>query len=141
MDVLLFQTVEGGEVRCENGQMTLTGGLETAAYLSLFGGNVEDSGLAADVAKQWWANWSEPDRAAIYRSELQFLLATLPLIPANLQRFEEAATADLQWLTQSAADSVAARAVMPGINTVRIDVAVVINGETTKFSITPPKQA
>lgn len=141
MDVLLFQTPDGGEVRCTNGQLALTEGLDTAVYLSCFGGNADDSGGAADSSKQFWANFDEPDPLKKYRSELQFLLRKLPLIPANLPRFEEAANADVAWLTESVAESVAARATMPGINKVAIAIAVVINGKTTTFSIKPPSPA
>lgn len=141
MDVLFFQTPDGGEVRCSNGQMAMSEGLDVAAYLSCFGGNAEDSGLTSDDSKQFWGNFSETDPAKKYRSELQFLLRTLPIIPANLTRFEEAAVKDLSWMTASVADSIAARASMPGVNRVKIDIAIVINGKTTAFSITPPGSA
>jgi phage gp46-like protein len=141
MDVLLFQTADGGDITAANGQIKLTEGLDTASILSLFGGNAEDSGLTADDSKQFWANFDEPDPDKRYRSKLQFLLRTLPLIPANLPRFEEAAVADLQWLTTSTADSIAARATMPGVGKVKIEIALVINGTTTKFSVTPPGTA
>ncbi len=138
MDVLLFQTPDGGEITAANGQLKLTEGLDTAGYLSCFGGNSDDSGLSADDAKQWWANFAETDPAKKYRSELAFLLKTLPLIPANLARFEDAAVKDLSWLLTSVTDSIAARATMPGIDQVRIDIALVIDGKKTLFSVKPP---
>jgi phage gp46-like protein len=140
MDVLLFQTPDGGEILCVAGQMQLTEGLDTAAYLSCFGGNSDDSGQTSDVALEWWGNKGETDPAKKYRSQLQHLLKTLPLIPANLPRFEDAANADLAWMADSGVvDSIAARATMPGINQVKVDVAMVINGKTTLFSLKPPK--
>jgi|SRR6185369_1733171 len=141
MDVRLFQTADGGEINASNGQIELSEGLDTASYLSLFGGNDDDSGLTADNASQWWANFDEPDPDKTYRSQLQFLLRTLPLIPANLQRFEEAAVADLAWMKTSVADSIAARATMPGIDTVKIDIVTVLDGKTTKFSVNQPGKA
>ena len=138
MDVLFFQTADGGEVRAVNGQLELSEGLDTAAYLSLFGGNSDDSGLTADDAKQWWSNFDETDPAKRYRSETQFLLRTLPLIPANLIRLEDAAAKDLSWMLQSTTDSIAVRASMPGINRVQLDVVLVIDGKKTAFSVTPP---
>jgi phage gp46-like protein len=138
MDVLLFQTPDGGEVRCVSGQMALTEGLDTAVYLSCFGGNSDDSGLTADDSLEWWGDKSETDPAKKYRSELQFLLRTLPLIPANLSRFEDAATKDLSWLLTSVADSLAVRASMPGIDQVSLAIAFVINGKTSVFSLKPP---
>ncbi len=137
-DVLMTQTADGGEVAFRNGQAVMSEGLETSCLLSLFGGNKLDSGLDADNAKQWWANLSETDAALQYRSQLQHLLATLPLTPANLARFEDAATADLAWLTVSVADSVAVQGSMPALNTIQIDIAIVINGVTTKFTFKNP---
>jgi phage gp46-like protein len=140
MDVLLFQTPDGGEIEAKNGQISLSEGLEVAAYLSCFGGNVDDSGIEADNASQFWANFDQTDPDKRYRSTLQFLLRTLPITPANLKRFEEAAVADLRWMTKSAADSVAARATMPGVDQVKIDIVIVIAGESTAFSVTPVKR-
>jgi phage gp46-like protein len=137
-DVLMLQTPDGGEINLQNGQTVMSEGLETSSFLSCFGGNKLDSGLDADNPKQWWGNLGETDPAVQYRSQLQHLLATLPLTPANLARFEDAATSDLAWLTVSVADSVAVQATMPALNTVQIDVAIVINGGTTKFTFRNP---
>lgn len=138
MDVLLFQTADGGEIKATNGQIQLTEGLDTAGLLSCFGGNSDDSGQTSDDPKQWWGNVGETDPAKKYRSQLQHLLKTLPLIPANLSRFEDAANADLAWMVDSGVvDSAAARATMPGVNQVRVDLAFVINGKKTLFSIKP----
>ena len=43
-DVLLYHTPDGGEIEMVNGLVTMSGGLETMAYLCLFGGNEEDDG-------------------------------------------------------------------------------------------------
>jgi phage gp46-like protein len=133
-DVLMTQTPDGGEVTCVNGQMVMSQGLDTAALLSLFGGNIEDSGIDADLPKSWWANRSQTDPTLQYRSQLQHALATLPLTPANLSIFEDAASADLAWFTASVADSVAVVATMPALDTVQINVFIVINGLTSKFT-------
>lgn len=138
MDVLLFQTADGGDITASNGQLALTEGLDVAVYLSLFGANENDSGLSADDSKQFWANFDEPDADKRYRSATQFLLRNLPLIPANLTRIEDAAANDLKWLLTSVSDSIAVRATMPGVNRVQLNIALVINGKTTAFSIKPP---
>lgn len=137
-DIALKQTNDGGEIVVTNGQLLTSDGLETAAILSLFGGNLDDSGLSADDAIQWWANLIEPDPAAKQRSQTQHLLATLPLTPTNLQRFEEAAAADLAWFTDEVADSVAVVATMPGVNKVQLNVVIVVNGVVSKFKLIPP---
>jgi phage gp46-like protein len=141
MDVHFFQTPDGGEITATNGQIILSEGLEVAAYLSCFGGNSEDSGLTADDSKQFWANHDQPDPDKRYRSQLQNLLRTLPLIPANMKRFEDAAASDLAWMATSLADTIAVRATMPGVDKVKLDIALVIDGKTTAFSMTPPGNA
>lgn len=134
-DVLHFQTPDGGEIVCENGQIALTDGPEVAAWLSLFGGNEDDSGQEADNAKQWWGNLSETDASNRYRSELQYLLYALPLTPANLPRFEEAAASDLSWMTESIATDIAVVATMPAPKRIDLQIELVIDGKTTPFTV------
>src|SRR3954462_10834325 len=100
-DVLLFESLDGGEIESINGAFTMDEGLSTAAYLSLFGGNEQDSGSDGDKPKQFWANFEEPDATKQYRSELQYLLTPLPLIPASLKRFQDAAGRDLAWMVDA----------------------------------------
>lgn len=127
-DVLLFQTNDDGEIEVENGRATLTGGLETAAYLSLFGGNEPDSGRADDPLT-WWGNLAETQPERQYRSETQYLLRSLPAIPANLRRLEQAAERDLAWMVSvNAAASVSATASIPARNRVRLVVRIEADG-------------
>ena len=42
-DPLLFQTDDGGEINFDENGVETTDGLETAAYLSILGGNGEDT--------------------------------------------------------------------------------------------------
>lgn len=139
-DVRLYQTDDGGEIDIVNGQILLSkDGLETAAYLSLWGGNEDDGGGTADERRQWWANFQEPDPSRRYRSETQSLLRSIPLIPANLRRLEEAAGRDLAWFTDSKlATAVAVRATMPALNTVHFDVKIEIDGRVFPFEFTGP---
>ena len=51
-DVLLFQTNDEGDIESIDGVVTMSGGLETMFYLSIFGGNEDDdatSGNNVDV--------------------------------------------------------------------------------------------
>jgi phage gp46-like protein len=129
-DVLLFETPDGGDIEVVNGAFTMDDGLSTAAFLSLFGGNEQDSGSDGDKPKEWWANKEEPDETKRYRSELQYLLNTLPLVPANLKRFQDAATRDLAWMvTAGLATAAAAVATMPALNTVKVTTVVSVNGK------------
>jgi phage gp46-like protein len=128
-DVRLFHTADGGEIELARGS-TMADGLETAVYLSLFGGNERDSGLSADDHLQWWGNLSELDQQRQYRSETQHLLRSLPAIPANLRRIEDALTRDLGWLTADIATKVTAVATIPRLNSIAIDVDVTMKTGT-----------
>ena len=135
IDVRIFQTADGGEVTITNGQFAMSDGLDVAAYLSIFGGNEDDSAQTADDPKQWWGNLGESDPVKKYRSALQFLLLTLPLTPTNLQRLEEAAQSDLAWMLESIATDLAVRATMPGPKRCDLDCALTIDGKTTSFNL------
>jgi len=133
-DVLLRQTDDGGDLVCENGLVLLTEGLETAVYLSLFGGNEDDPGQG-DLTHQFWGNLLETDPARAYRSETQYLLKSLPLIPANLRRVEQAAQRDLQWLLDTGnATSIEVTASIPALNRMQIDVAIETASGTTRLT-------
>lgn len=123
-DVKLFQTNDDGEISVANGIVEMSGGLETAAYLSLFGGNEDDAGLT-DAAKTWWANLDEIDPAFQFRSETQHLLESIPATTGNLRRIEDAANKDLAWFKEvGVASEVTVVASMPGLNRVALTVNI-----------------
>jgi phage gp46-like protein len=130
MDVRLYQKDgDGGEIEFVNGQAVMDDGLETAVFLSLFGGNDDDSGLDGDKPRQWWANFEEQDATKRQRSETQFLLQSLPLIPANLRRVEDAAGADLAWMLETGlAGFVSVTATMPARNTIKLQMKIEVQG-------------
>lgn len=135
-DVLLYQTDDNGEITIENGDVALSPGLDTAAYLSLFGGNWKDDG-SQNNRKTWWGNLSETEPPRRYRSETQYLLGTVPAIPRNLRRIEDAAERDLQWLLdESIASSVAVSASLIGLNRVKIEVSIKAEGAESQFNYT-----
>lgn len=129
MDVRLFQTADDGDVAIVNGQFVMADGLETAAYLSLWGGNERDSGLPVDDKLQFWGNIGELDPKRRYRSETQNLLRSLPATSSNLRRLEDAAGRDLAWFTEEVADSVEVTATIPVLNRVQLNVVIVIGGK------------
>jgi len=134
-DVRLHHTPDGGEIEFSAGFAT-DEGLETAVYLSLFGGNFDDDGTEATTAKQWWANFSEPSADRRYRSVTQSLLYTLPATLVNAQRAREAATQDLAWLTTfGLATSVDVSVQLPNKDTIKIDVDIVSADTEASFSI------
>lgn len=133
-DVHMRHTADGGEIDFVEGQVVLSDGLETYCYLSLFGGNERDSGRANDP-HTWWGNLTETDPARHYRSETQHLLRSLPAVPANMRRIEDAAARDLQpMITSQLARSVKTFVTIPALNTVLLTVSIeVASGETYRF--------
>jgi phage gp46-like protein len=101
-------------------------GLETAAYLSLFGGNEDDAGDGASERHQWWGNFAETEPARTYRSETQNLIRSLPAVPRNLRRIEQAAARDLAWMIAAGiAKSIAVSASIPELDRVTVAVTIV----------------
>lgn len=135
-DVLLFQTLDDGDIIVENGITEMSSGLETAAYLSLFGGNEDDDGRD-DNPHIWWGNISENETAMQYRSETQNLIDKIPATSANLIKIEDAANRDLSWfLENNIASSVEVTASIPAYNRVKIMVEIEANGEESSFEFT-----
>ena len=132
-DIFLFQTNNDGEVNVVNGIIEMSSGLDTAAYLSLFGGN-EDCSRRDVCPFSWWGNFSEDDKAKKYISETQYLLKTIPAITANLLRIEEAARRDLNWfLENKIASSVTVIVTIPALNSIKINIVIEANGIESIF--------
>ncbi len=133
-DVLLFQTDDDGDIEIEMGLVTLTDTPETMAYLCLFGGNEQDDGRDKNPAT-WWGNVEETDPQRRYISETQHLLRSLPAVPFNLRRIEDAVRRDLAVFTSSGiAKSVEAAASIPALNRVLI----VINIDDVELQFAEP---
>lgn len=120
MDVKLVQTENDGDIA------GMSSGLETAAYLSLFGGN--------DDGSDWWGNKLETQQARMERSETQELLRSLPVTTNNLRRIEEAVKRDLRWMmTERAARDLDVSVTLGDRN--RVDIVVTLDGdEALRFS-------
>lgn len=130
VDVMLSNTEDGGEIEFLNGVVTMSDGLSTAAFLSLFGGNELDSGLQATDAKQWWGNLGETLPERRYRSETQFLLNTLPAIPANLLLIQDAIGRDLAWMQDTGlASDLSVLVTMPGLNRFQAELNIEIGDQ------------
>ena len=135
-DIFLFQTVDGGDIRVFDGLIGMTQGLETAVFLSLFGGNQLDDGYT-DNEHIYWGNLTEINPSRHYRSETQYLLETLPRTQANLLKIEDAGMTDLQWfITEKIASEVQVQAQLSKINEVNIGVSLSAQGQEQNFSFT-----
>lgn len=133
-DILLFQTVDDGDINVENGITEMTVGFETMAYLCLFGGNVKDDG-SQNNPFTWWGNIDEPIKERRYVSETQNLIEGLSATTNNLQRIEDAVKRDLEvFLTLDIASSVEVEVALPAVNRVEIRVSIEANGEESQFT-------
>lgn len=132
-DVLLYQTDDDGEINIQNGVVELSGGLETSAYLSLFGGNEDDDGSDQSIT-QWWGNLDETLPERRYRSRTQFLLKSIPATSGNLLRIQDAVESDLAWMVEvGAASEVSASVTIPSVNRVSIVISINAFGDLNSF--------
>jgi len=132
-DVLIFQSTEDGEITVEDGIVQMSGGLASAAYLALFGGNSEDGQRDADP-NQWWGNQIEIDPDFTYRSATQHILRSMPLTSPNLRKLEIAAENDLAFfISKGIATDVSVSTTIQSANKVKITCEILAEGEEQGF--------
>lgn len=138
-DVLLVQSLDGGEIILEDGLVQMNGDLNTSIYLALFGGNIEDTGADNDP-NEYWGNALETDANFKYRSETQYILRSLPPTSFNLSRLQQAAVRDMQYLINiGVAESVDAVATIPELNKLNLECSIVLtDGSVETFTFTEP---
>ena len=112
-DVLLFQSLDGGNVSLDGGLVNMSTGLETAVYLSLFS------------PEEWFLNdVAETNEEKLY-SETEQIISKKPNVSANYSLLEQAITDDLKWLTaQGYAKSFSVGVSSNAINRVNIELEV-----------------
>lgn len=119
-DILHFQTNNDGDISIETGMAVMTGGFETAVYISLFGGEAD-----------WWGDIGD---ASPNVSETAKLIENIPAIPANLVRINDAVRRDLQWiLDKKIANRIDVDVTMPGVDRVAIFVTIAAIGGESEF--------
>jgi phage gp46-like protein len=130
-DVLLLSTEDGGDLSIMNGLVEMTGGFETAVFISLFGGNVNDNGTDATKPDQFWGNLLDsdnPDESMV--SITQNILLGLPATPANLNLVDQAIQLDLNWMkTNNIADEINIDLSITSKNRINIEIEILKNKE------------
>lgn len=104
-DVLLFQTLDGGNISLTNNQIDMTTGLETAVYLSLF--SPED----------WFLNDIAETENEKLTSQTEQLIATTPNVSSNYTLLDQAINNDLKWLL----DAGRAKSISVGVSSNQIN--------------------
>ena len=121
-DVLLFQTINDGDILVDSQGIALTEGLESSVYLSMFGGNEDDV--------TWWGNLSELDPVNQYIGQTAKAINVAIVTPSRVLPIKDAALADLAWIVAGGyAQEVTVSVGIPRVNTV--SVLVTINDDTT----------
>ena len=125
-DVLLTSTDDGGEIIETNGIIEATAGFETAAFISLFGGNKNDDGTESTKPQAWWGNLTDPDNPERWMtSRTQNILTGFPATPGNLNKIIEAANLDLAWFkSEKIADTIEISASIPARNKLQLDIII-----------------
>jgi len=144
-DVLILQTlgVSGGlefTIEAVNGILTMSPDFQTAAFVSLFGGNFEDDGTAGNP-ESWWGNGLENETRFMVRSRTQALLQSIPATSGNLQRIQAAAEQDLRWFTDQftgagVANFLDVEVSIPALNRVAIVIRIEAFGVEDQFTFT-----
>lgn len=97
-DVLLKDSPDGGEIEIKDGLISCDKGFSTAVYLSLFGGNEDDKGLA-ESNKGFWGNCLGDKKTRLV-SRFQNVIKGCPLTPKNVLAACSAAKDDLDWMLE-----------------------------------------
>jgi len=126
IDVLFFHTPDGGDIHVDGAGVRTCNGLQTAVYISLFGGN--------DAGGGWWGNALEGSEVGRVRPQTQEILRALPLTSGNLPRLLAAVEADLQWIVDAGhVEGISATVAASGLNRVEIGVKVYMTSGNEEF--------
>jgi len=130
-DLLLRDTPDGGDIVIFDGLISSDRALDTAVYLSLFGGNQEDNGKVKN-RKTWWGNTlrgvSESQKLV---SRFQAIIFGLPMTTKNIMSAEEAAKLDLQWMIdEKLADEILADGRAVSNSRFHLKIQILLKGKT-----------
>lgn len=132
MDILIYESGNGGDISFKNEDIELTEGLMNQPYLAMFGGNTEASTsgqeLQGEERKDWWGN-SFLDDDAKMNSNLERTLNEVSLTSAGRGRIVETAKKDIEFIQPIA--EVECNASITGID--KATISVKINQITVGF--------
>jgi hypothetical protein len=123
IDILLFESGNGGEISLLNGDIEMTDSLANQSYLSHFGGNVEASTNGEEIEgeerKDWWGNiFFQNDSTSQMNSELERTLNNTALNSVGRLQIEQSAKSDLEFLSDIAKTD--SKATIDGIDKIKI---------------------
>jgi phage gp46-like protein len=128
-DILLVETPDGGDFVMQDGFLVADTNYSTPIYLSLFGGNKDDSGVIK-TNKTWWGNTlrnTKNNEKLI--SRFQYIIRSMPLTVKNIKNAEAAAVLDLAWMVEEGlADKVEASGSTAGKNRFHLEINLIKSG-------------
>jgi phage gp46-like protein len=124
-DILLYETVDGGEIAIENGLFVPDKQFSSAVYLSFFGGNQDDPGKVKNN-KEWWGNKLDSiSQSEKLISRFQAIIIGLPMTVKNIKEAETAALLDLKWFKdEKIADEITANIRATGKHKIVLEIEI-----------------
>lgn len=105
-DVLILETLNGGDLNKIAGDLALSRGWENMPYIALFGGNPKQSTPIERVDGEqnfdWWGNAFESDAGVQINSETERVLSQVNLNSNGRILIEQAVIKDLEFMTEFA---------------------------------------
>ncbi|MBD5437709.1 MAG: hypothetical protein HDR37_03925 [Treponema sp.] len=129
-DVLLVSTPDGGDIVLRDGLIAPCRNFDTAAYLSLFGGNRGDAD--GRPKETWWGNLIPgTERDEWMQSEFGAVVEGRALTAATLRQAAQAAERDLAWIKDDAgADDISVRLAAESSRRVELAVDITQDGQS-----------
>jgi len=126
-DLLLTLTEDGGELAIEDGLFMPDKSFATAVLISLFGGNIEDSGKVENRSG-WWGNYTGSTENKI-QSRFQAITNGNPLTVATAKEAVNAAKLDLAWVIENGiADEISIKGVIADVKRFELEVILTKDG-------------
>jgi phage gp46-like protein len=130
-DLLLYETLDGGDMSIDNGLFIPDKQFSTAVYLSLYGGNKTDAGKVNNTDEYWGNYLNGITESEKIRSRFQYIVTGLPMSVKNIKEAEKAAIMDLQWfIKENIADDITAYGQAVGKNRFKITIEILKDKNT-----------
>lgn len=137
MDVLVVETLNGGDVMVKGNDLMAAKGFENMPYLAMFGGNLEASTpsirVAGELNNDWWGNSFIQQRAAQANSDTERKLQNEPVTSAGRIRMEATVKRDLQFMTQFAEVSASVVILSDDVIGIRVKIQEPANIQAREF--------
>jgi len=127
MDIGIYETLNGGDMSLQNGDIWATMSLWNQIYIGLFGGNVaqltDDNAGKGEQRKDWWGNqFLKASPGEYNNSTTELTLNTVQLNSSGRVKIEQAVKSDLAFLSKLGKVDVLVS--IPAIDSVLIEIGI-----------------